>query len=75
MKKKALIHNRTQNDGARIFVFLGYSAEENDFFVEYGTRNGDDYGSEILSTKEFIERATNEESSAFYEFLGVMLSQ
>ena len=75
MQKKALFHKRTESDGKKIFAFIGYSTDENGFFIEYGTRNGDDYNPETLSVQEFIERATSEESNAFYEFIEVMLSQ
>ncbi|MEL6243955.1 MAG: hypothetical protein AAFQ85_01230 [Pseudomonadota bacterium] len=75
MKKKALIHERTEDNGTRIFIFLGYSTEDNGFFVEYGTRKGDAYDPEILTTQEFVARANEDEVAALYEFLNMMLSQ
>ena len=43
--------------------------------MEYGTRNGDAYDPEILTTQEFVARAKEEEAAALYEFLNMMLSQ
>jgi hypothetical protein len=71
---KALFHESVDEQMRRVFLFLMFSGEYRSFRVRRYVRADNQVDEKEMEISEFLDHASEQEQSAFFDFVGTILS-